>query len=519
MKKQGTIKALKALLLIVLSSLMIVSCSNTNRDDNNINTTASSPQAETTPGTFVPDAALPEDLSATNITFCDTEINNSILTTNSATAYEIVEDRFYGQVLKLTVTENEENQTPCIKINYKEYMKRAGLDYAKLSDCKYAVCNIKTEKTYDARMQMTVTGISSDNSEQESAIGIAEHKKERLNWQYVVIPLFVDDSELTVDEIDISYLKDPKKDEALYLHSIVFVKSNLEALYAQGIDPYVKIKPTMTEIKVEGLTREYNFLHLTDLHMCAISGEDRTIMKPDRLSYAEERRNAFFNNEVFSEDRIFAYYKLAENKKSDLVVMTGDILDFPSKANVSLLYKAASEAKVDTLYCLGNHDWSFKDDYHTLNAKKTNIPLFKDFCGGDPYFSYVEYDDLIVAAIDNSTDKVTKSTVDKFLALYDKGKPIVLALHVPLYSEKLAEKSIEQSKQNLTMGGEGMHANDENVKRLYEAVCIDEDTPVVAVLTGHLHYYFEESFPNGVPQYVTATGYGGNCRLVSIKPE
>ena len=519
MKKQRTIKVLKSLLLIILSSLMIVSCSSANRKDGNISTPVSSPNAETTPSTSLPDVALPEDIASTNITFCDTEINNDILSTNSASAYDIVEDRFYGQVLKLTVTENEENQTPYIKINYKEYMKLAGLDCAKLSECKYAVCNIKTEKTYDARMQMTVTGVSNDNTKQESAIGIAEHKKDRLNWQYVVIPLFEDDSELTVDEIDISFLKDPKNGEALYLHSIVFVKNSLEALYAQGIDPYIKIKPQETEIKVEGLTREYKFIHLTDLHMCAISNEDKAIMKPDRLSYAEERRNTFYNNEVYSEDKIFAYYQLAEKKNADLVVMTGDILDFPSKANVSVLYKAASEANVNTLYCLGNHDWSFKDDYHTLNAKKTNIPLFKDFCGGDPYFSYVEYDDLILAAIDNSTDKVTKSTVDKFLALYDKGKPIVLALHVPLYSEKLAEKSIEHSKQNLTMGGEGMHADDENVKRLYEAVCIDEDTPVVAVLSGHLHYYFEESFPNGVPQYVTGTGYAGNCRLISIKPE
>jgi hypothetical protein len=67
------------------------------------------------------------------------------------------------------------------------------------------------------------------------------------------------------------------------------------------------------------------------------------------------------------------------------------------------------------------------------------------------------------------------------------------------------------------MGGEGMHSDKEAVVRLYNAVCVDENTPVVAVLSGHLHYDFEDVFENGVPQYVTWQGYVGGCRTVTIK--
>jgi hypothetical protein len=156
----------------------------------------------------------------------------------------------------------------------------------------------------------------------------------------------------------------------------------------------------------------------------------------------------------------------------------------------------------------------------TGNSVTVNRPLFNDLTNGDPYFSYEEYDGFIVAAIDNSSDVVTDDTVNKFLSLYEKNKPIILLLHVPFHADTLAPDVMKTwGGRNITMGPGALGSDWGSVIRLYNAVCVAEDTPVVAVFTGHVHFNHEDVFPNGVPQYVTSTGYTGDCRVVTIKGE
>ena len=199
--------------------------------------------------------------------------------------------------------------------------------------------------------------------------------------------------------------------------------------------------------------------------------------------------------------------------------LTGDLIDFPSEKNIALLYENVSRFGGKSIYCLGNHDWNYSDDYMTGNAVTVNRPLFNDLTNGDPYFSYAEYDEFIVAAIDNSSDVVTDETVDKFLALYEKNKPIILLLHVPFHVDTLEPDVKKVWGRNITMGPGGMGNDWGSVIRLYNAVCVAEDTPVVAVFTGHVHFNHEDVFPNGVPQYITSTGYTGDCRVVTVKGE
>jgi hypothetical protein len=165
----------------------------------------------------------------------------------------------------------------------------------------------------------------------------------------------------------------------------------------------------------------------------------------------------------------------------------------------------------------GNHDWTFADKYWQEGNKY--LPMLADLSGGDPHFSYIEYDDVIVAMVDNSTNTVTKETVDKFFALYEKNKPIILSLHVPLYAEGIYQKGIEKEGKSYTMGGKALNGDDPQVKRLYEEVCLNEDTPVIAVLSGHVHFEWQENFPNGVPQYTTLVGFSSGCSFIKLKPQ
>lgn len=280
------------------------------------------------------------------------------------------------------------------------------------------------------------------------------------------------------------------------------------------------IDPADFEVKIQGLTRDYTFFHLTDLHMGELTPEEAAEMSQERRSYAEHRFE-FFAREGQGAAALWKdYMNRAKAEGADLLLLTGDIIDFPSDANVKALKEGVKSSGIPTLFVVGNHDWSFADDYHTPHATELHHPKFTEICYGDPYIAWVEYEDLMVCAVDDSRDRVSETTVDKFLTLCEKGKPIILMMHVPLHVDSMeADTRACWQGRNLTMGGAGFYGDDPNVKRFYEAVALDPNTPVKLVVTGHLHFHHEDLLPNGVPQIVTDKGYTGGCRVIRVVKE
>ncbi len=280
------------------------------------------------------------------------------------------------------------------------------------------------------------------------------------------------------------------------------------------------IDPAHFEVKIKGLKRNYTFFHLTDLHMGEFTPDEAAGMPEERRTYAQHRYE-FFGREGQGAAALWKdYMTRAKAERADLLLLTGDIIDFPSEANVNALKDGIRNSDIPTLYVVGNHDWSFADDYHTPNATALHYPKFADLCGGDPYISWVEYEDLIICAVDDSRDRVSKETVDKFMALCALGKPVILIMHVPLHVDSMeADCRACWHGRNLMVGGTGWHGNDPEVKRFYEAVALDPNTPVKVVITGHLHFHHEDILPNGVPQVVTDKGYTGGCRVIRVVKE
>ena len=281
------------------------------------------------------------------------------------------------------------------------------------------------------------------------------------------------------------------------------------------------IDPADFEVKIKGLTRDYTFFHLTDLHMGELTPDEATEMPDERRAYARRRFEDFSREGQGAAALWNDYMSRAKAEGADLLLLTGDIIDFPSDANVKILKDGIQSSGIPTLYVVGNHDWSFADDYHTPIAEALHRPKFAEICYGDPCISWVEYEDLIVCAVDDSRDRVVKDTVDKFFSLYEKGKPIILMMHVPLHVDSMeADTRACWQGRNLTMGGiAGFYGDDPHVKRFYEAVALDPDTPVKLVVTGHLHFHHEDILPNGIPQIVTDKGYTGGCRVIRVGRE
>lgn len=475
---------------------------------------------ETTAETAVDELVIPADAPKKNdfITFCDFSLNEDIFGGKAHTA-EIVKDTDRTSVLKLS-TKGKNLRTCYFTLDYAAYVEALGMSPLAWNDCAYAVITLKVENVTNAQFEIIVKGKQWDTAFQIKGMGT--YQTNEAGWQKIAVPLpLTPKNHATLSEIRISFVTNAASEgETVYVKSIGFTSDKLRMMELAGIE---LVKPTQTIIRVPGLKNNYTFLHVTDLHASAFSGEDTSAMTAERINLITVRRNAFRADGLFAEERMPYMFSYADEINADLVLMTGDILDFPSKKNLSLLKESISNARTPTLFALGNHDWCYGDgDYFSANAIQNQIPLFNNISTGepanDPYFRYVEYEDLLVVAIDNSMDYVTADTVDKFLALYQKNKPIILMLHVPFHVDSLVADSTKVWGKDLGMGGDtGVCAWNSDVQRLYNAVCVAQDTPVVAVIAGHVHFNHEDVFPNGVPQYITTTAYTGDCRVIRLR--
>lgn len=463
--------------------------------------------AETMPADKPTDAAV--------LTFCDTPLNADFIEPNSAAEFSVVQDAEQGSVLKLTVADTKRINDPYIKIDYLAYMAACGLEPVAWNHCGVALVLMKVESATNTKVEMAAYNKSGAKNQTVRTEG--SFKKAEAGWQYVLLPLVTEDYEGTLTELRFDFLDKPDAaGETVYVKSITFMKDKVAALQLMGTN---LLNPSTATVVIPGLTGEYTFLHVTDSHVSAYSDADAKAWTSTRLNYNIARRNSFVADGLYAEERFPLLFDYASEIEADGMFLTGDLIDFPSEKNIALLYENVSKFKGTSIFCLGNHDWNYSDDYMTGNSATVNRPLFNDLTNGDPYFSYAEYDEFIVAAIDNSSDVVTDETVDKFLSLYEKNKPIILLLHVPFHVDTLEPDVKKVWGRNITMGPGAMGSDWGSVLRLYEAVCVAEDTPVVAVFTGHVHFNHEDVFPNGVPQYVTSTGYTGDCRVVTVKGE
>lgn len=478
--------------------------------------TESSTEEPTTEEVTTEGETLPADkpTDPTSITFCDTPLNQKFIKISNAASYEVVNDAEKGTVLKLTATSAGKTADPNVQVNYAAYMELAGLDPISPDKAQYALVLVKLDGVSGSALNFTT--YARINGKSQNVKANANYDTNNSGWQYVMIPVFEDGVDGSLTAVRFDFIdKASKAGEAVYLKSITFVESREAAILAMGED---LLNIGTATVVIPGLTKEYTFLHVTDTHMSSFSDEDLASWTPSRVTYNTNRRNAFVANGIFAEERFPLFFNYANKIGVDGMFLTGDLIDFPSQKNISTLYENASGISGKPIFNLGNHDWNYSDDYMTPNAIATYKPLFTELCGGDTDLSVVEYDEFIIAAVDNSADVVTDATVAKFFALYEKNKPIILLVHVPLHADTLApDVKAAWGGRNITMGIGAMGNDWQSVRDFYTSVCLDENSPVVAVFAGHVHFNHEDAFPNGVMQYVTSAGYFGDCRLVTIK--
>ncbi len=268
------------------------------------------------------------------------------------------------------------------------------------------------------------------------------------------------------------------------------------------------------ELEITGFSGEYTFLYITDTHMVVPDEADSDKVE----AYADLRFDEFQNeDDVSSAAQFGAWMEYANEKQVDALLLGGDIIDYPSSANIEHLEENLELLKMPYLYALGNHDWTFPWEYMTRYGEETYLPMLEPYMQSDSAIHQLEFEDLILVAVDNSANQIAPEALEEYREILQKGKPVIVMLHVPLLTQSVLTKAKEAWSSAVVLGGGnygGIYPDETSAE--FISLTTAGDSPVVAVLAGHVHFFDKDMINERIVQIVGDAGYKGEALLLTV---
>ncbi|MBR6769747.1 MAG: metallophosphoesterase [Lachnospiraceae bacterium] len=288
-----------------------------------------------------------------------------------------------------------------------------------------------------------------------------------------------------------------------------------EGILPADIDAYT--------IQIPGITQDYQLLFLTDTHItlpCPASEEGSSAQIE---SYTQERLTQFMAESGRDSSEIFtAWIDYAQIEQLNGILFGGDIIDSPSPSNLKFLNQHLESLQLPYCYTLGNHDWTYPWAYMTEEANTQYLPQLSPYMEDNPVIHSQDFGEFVVVAIDNSSNQIHPAALEEYKNILSQGKPVIVLLHVPLYTESVLEKAMAVWSGGVILGGGihgGIYPNETSTEFLYLTTA--KDSPVAAVLAGHIHLS-DASHIQGEKEVLQITGdagYKGKGSILRITPQ
>lgn len=264
-------------------------------------------------------------------------------------------------------------------------------------------------------------------------------------------------------------------------------------------------------IQNEKINNPYQFVYISDLH--ASIPDDNEPDEKIRTSLIE-RNEMFMNQNSNKPEQIFPeIINYTNNKNADALLLGGDIIDSPSDSNINFLRENFKKLKTNKLYTFGNHDWTFAWDYQKKEVEEKYYPIFLEFMD-DNEVSYIEYEDLIILAINNGKNQIAESAIPKVKEVLNKNKPTIVMLHVPIATEYISSEAIKIRNRVSAIGEPGIKPN-ENTKQVLDML-LSKNSNVFHIIAGHVHFYIEDTLNDNIIESVSSPAYTGSINVIKI---
>lgn len=260
-----------------------------------------------------------------------------------------------------------------------------------------------------------------------------------------------------------------------------------------------------------GAAEPFWVYHAGDTHLTLADNRD-----DERKMRLSKKRENHFPQALSMLEEIQSLCR--ENQR--MLVHTGDLIDFVSEQNLEAVRQFTDG--VDCFMAAGNHEYSLyvgeaKEDADYRRQSEERVQAV--FHNNIRFASRVEHGVNFVA-LDNGYYLVEPWQLERLKAEAEKGLPMVLCLHTPLYSEELYEFLLDKEGRDtpaylMAVPPEKMshytperyeqQKADATTKEAYDFIL--QTDCIKALLVGHVHCPFEFPLENKMQ-------YGVGCTQV-----
>ena len=290
-------------------------------------------------------------------------------------------------------------------------------------------------------------------------------------------------------------------------------------------------------IEIQRLQHKLKVLHLSDTHVTCSDETDLPFKQYSARMDRAYERTRHYQTGVSSVpiEYLRRLLQFAQGEKVDFIVLTGDIVNNPSRTSVSAVRRELENVNIPYAYVAGNHDWHYEGMTGTADQlretwRKNHLrPLFHT----DALSHYaVVKAGINFIAIDNSTYQVTEQQLRFFQAQMGLNLPAVLLMHIPLSLGSFPSLQCghpnwgSQRDRNYKIERRQRWPETGNLKSTLDFVRqVGRSDNLIALLCGHIHSARVDrvqplAFPGitsaSALQYTTRAGAVGGHRLVTF---
>ena len=271
---------------------------------------------------------------------------------------------------------------------------------------------------------------------------------------------------------------------------------------------------TIDEVNLEvGLTKPVRLIVINDLHLQINNDE----IAAEQKEFMTNRVSEFTTNGLSTEKRWKKLPKLINDVDADYVLFAGDILDYNSKANAEALKAGLDKLNKPYMYVRADHDmecyWQATVSPQDAEVRQAAI------CDND-YLLVKDLGEIIIMGVNFTQNNITDGTLERINEVMAMGKPVVVLTHIPIGQWQGTElqnysESVRDGRRLYWAPGADKEPNAATAE--YINLIYAEDSPVVAVLAGHLHAKWEGQVSPNAIEHIFAPCFMNNVGIVNIE--
>lgn len=211
-----------------------------------------------------------------------------------------------------------------------------------------------------------------------------------------------------------------------------------------------------------------------------------------RESFAQHYHQPCTDDQKISAENHFRNLVRYASRDGDAMVLCGDIFDYVSGANVRFFEKEMKGVPTPFLAVCGNHE------------SDGDIPEDSLFARVRESVQVLDLGDLILAGFDNSRRQITAQQNEKLREILSLGKPVVVAMHIPIMTEGNWKRLLECGDYFRLN-----HPGADAPTLEFIEILKENARQIAAVLAGHLHFPDDSEIAPRLGQFVSSQGVLG----------